>query len=192
MLVMLGDSPDGPRRIQTSHVTTPAANLEELWNVGVARRAIQAKWDYVILQDSAGHLVSDPAGMAKYARQFDAEIRQSGGRAIFFLPWSHKNQRDAQPDMNRSTYQIAKDLGALVAPIGAAWSIAQRRQPDIVLYRLDGRHPTLVGSYLAACTIYLIVMTDRKPCPAIYLGAISQTDIDVARNAAVQAISASH
>ena len=190
MLVALADSPDSPRRIQTSHVTTPGANLEELWNVGVARDAIHKNWDYVVLQDGAGHLISDPEGMARYARLFDAEIKQSGARTILFLPWAHKFQRDAQPGMNQTIYHVAKELGAQVAPIAAAWTIAQRLDPEITLYKLDARHPTLTGSYIGACVIYLVLMADRKTCPAIYPGVISRNEVDVVRNASAQAIDA--
>ena len=43
---------------------------------------------------------------------------------------------------------------ALVIPAGLAFAKAVSKRPSLELYQADKRHPTLAGTYLAACTTY--------------------------------------
>jgi hypothetical protein len=43
---------------------------------------------------------------------------------------------------------------ALVIPAGLAFARAIAKRPALELYQPDKRHPTLAGTYLAACTAY--------------------------------------
>ena len=45
----------------------------------------------------------------------------------------------------------------LVIPVGLAFENAYKEQPDIKLHKLDGTHPDLLGTYLAACTVFASV-----------------------------------
>ena len=42
---------------------------------------------------------------------------------------------------------------ALVIPAGLAFAKAVSKRPSLELYQPDKRHPTLAGTYLAACTV---------------------------------------
>ena len=46
---------------------------------------------------------------------------------------------------------------ALVIPAGLAFAKAIARRPELELYQKDKRHPTLAGTYLAACTTYAAI-----------------------------------
>ena len=55
-------------------------------------------------------------------------------------------------------YTIAgNENGALVIPAGLAFARAISKRPDLDLYQTDQRHPSLLGTYLAACTTYAAV-----------------------------------
>ena len=41
-----------------------------------------------------------------------------------------------------------------VAAVGAVWRFVRTNHPEIELYSSDGSHPSMAGSYLAACTFY--------------------------------------
>ena len=45
-------------------------------------------------------------------------------------------------------------IDALVIPVGLAFEEAYRRFPDLKLHNRDGTHPSLLGTYLAACTTF--------------------------------------
>ncbi len=46
------------------------------------------------------------------------------------------------------------ELGASVVPVGTAWQKLGAKHDKPVLHAEDGSHPTVAGSYLAACTFY--------------------------------------
>jgi hypothetical protein len=189
ILTSLGNAPGSPHQIETTYVTIGGGFLENLWFESSAQKTIQnTKWDYVVLQEGAGLLANAPAQTARYVRLFDTEIKKSGATTVLFLPWSEQSKLEAQPAMNRSTYEMAKELGAKVAPIGPAWTLAQRLKSDIGLYQSDEMHATPAGSYLAACTIYLTLTEHQKSCPAIEQLIISQDDVTVLNSAAFQAV----
>jgi hypothetical protein len=60
---------------------------------------------------------------------------------------------------------------ALVIPAGLAFARAIGKQPELNLYAPDKRHPSLAGTYLAACTVFA-VLTGRSPVGNAYLAGI--------------------
>jgi hypothetical protein len=53
---------------------------------------------------------------------------------------------------------VGNEIGALVIPVGLAFEEAYRRRPDIKLHaESDGSHPSLIGTYLAASTVYATI-----------------------------------
>ncbi len=61
-----------------------------------------------------------------------------------------------------------------VAPVGVAWARVRRQYPALNLYNPDGSHPSLEGSYLAACVMYTSFFV-RQPTSTTYTGGLSQT-----------------
>ena len=55
-------------------------------------------------------------------------------------------------------YTIAGNANdALVIPAGLAFAKARAKHPELEFYQPDKRHPTLIGTYLAACTAYAAI-----------------------------------
>jgi hypothetical protein len=81
---------------------------------------------------------------------FDAEIKRQGGRTVLFLTWARKAEPDQQEDLNYGYDSIARELGAVLAPVGPAWQKVRAEHPNLELYISDGSHPSPAGSYLAA------------------------------------------
>ena len=49
---------------------------------------------------------------------------------------------------------IARELQAAVAPVGFAWMARVTESLDPDLWQDDGSHPSIAGTYLAACVFY--------------------------------------
>lgn len=49
--------------------------------------------------------------------------------------------------------KAGKQNNALVVPAGLAFANAIAARPDLNLYVADKRHPSLMGTYMAACTV---------------------------------------
>ena len=56
-------------------------------------------------------------------------------------------------------------------PAGLAFAKAIARRPDLEFYQPDKRHPSLIGTYLAACTAYAAVFK-RSPVGNAYAAGI--------------------
>ena len=69
-------------------------------------------------------------------------------------------------------YTIAGNANdALVIPAGLAFAKARAKRPDLEFYQPDKRHPTLIGTYLAACTAYAAIYK-KSPVGNTYTAGI--------------------
>ena len=50
--------------------------------------------------------------------------------------------------------KAGNDNNAFVIPAGLAFARSKKERPQLNLYAVDKRHPSLAGTYLAASTIY--------------------------------------
>lgn len=166
MLEQIGQADKPPRNLSCEMVVEGGATLKKSWEDGKARKAIERRgWDFVVLQEQSTlgisylvqgqpRIVASPR-YAEFAHRFDELIRKVGGRTVMFASWAREN---APPeDDNALAYyhsRVGKDLGALFAPVGFAWQLAQKRDPKVALYQDDHSHPRPEGTYLAALVLY--------------------------------------
>jgi hypothetical protein len=152
-----------PEPLETSTVFAGGASLRRHWNGSVARQAIDARpWDRVVLQEQSTLPVKNAQRFQENVRLFDAAIRENGAVTTLYLTWSRRHAPESQQLLTQSTLGIADELGASVVPVGIAWHDALRRDPALRLYDDDGSHPTVTGSYLAAC-VFLATLFDAAP-----------------------------
>ena len=65
----------------------------------------------------------------------------------------------------------------LVIPVGLAFEAAYKKRPNIKLHKVDGTHPDLLGTYLAACTVFASVFIESPVgLDYDYNGSISSED----------------
>jgi hypothetical protein len=174
LLSVLADSSLEARRLETKMIVGPGFTLEHHWADGGALFAIErGRWDYVILQEQSTFgdppevihgipKINVPTVFHEYARRFDAAINKSGARTAFFLTWARQDSPESLALLNEGYLQIAKELRALVAPVGIAWRDALELNASLPLYQADHAHPAVAGSYLAACVLYS-TLYDRSP-----------------------------
>ena len=166
LLSVLADSSFEARHLETKMIVGPGFTLERHWADGGALSAIEReRWDYVILQEQSTlgdppevingiPKINAPTKFHEYARRFDAAINKRGARTAFFLTWAREDSPESQALLNEGYLQIAKELRALVAPVGIAWRDALKLNASLPLYQADHAHPAVAGSYLAACVLY--------------------------------------
>lgn len=151
------------RKIEAVEVTFPSWTLSRHWESGKALKVIRGDhWDFVVLQpandfDLQGNSV-DLQGNA--IGLFDAEIRKVGARTVLYVIFPRlRTGLIGRPEQYYERQErVAAALGALSAPVGPAWTQAVNAglSPSS-LYDLDGRHPTVLGTYLAACVFFSII-----------------------------------
>jgi len=150
--------------VETQLISQGGMTLERHWKENRALQAIKSKdWDYVVLQeqsklgmrvivDNETHFGQTDLFFA-YARKFDAEIKKSNAKTVFFMTWSTEGKPKEQGILTHAYTSIAKELGAILAPVGLAWDKI-RNNDQVDLYFVDGSHPSPQGSYLVATTIF--------------------------------------
>ncbi|MEP6690578.1 MAG: SGNH/GDSL hydrolase family protein [Gemmatimonadaceae bacterium] len=136
-------------------ISAGGASLRMHWNKGAALAAMRAtRYDYVVLQEQSTLPVKNATRTKENIRLFDEEIRASGATMALYMTWAREHVPETQQAITDAYTSIGAELGALVIPVGIAWRdfLAEHDQP--VLHDKDKSHPTLAGSYLAACVFF--------------------------------------
>lgn len=159
--VSLGAEDDPALRV--GMVAFPGYSLEDHWNRGDALDAIDAGgWDMVVLQQGPSTLPASREHLIEWAGRFAERIRAAGGRPVLFSVWPTDGS-EAGFDATLASYGAAADAvdGTLV-PAGEAWRAARARDPELSLTIVDGFHPSLLGSVIAAYAIWH-ALTGKSP-----------------------------
>jgi hypothetical protein len=98
-------------------------------------------------------------------------VRAKGARPIFFMSWAYADKPEMTAQLAEA-YTIAGNANnALVIPAGLAFARSVAKQPELNLYVPDKRHPSLAGTYLAACVVFA-ALTGKSPVGNSYLAGI--------------------
>ena len=166
-----GQAPGNRRLLTISGGTLPehAAGLQQM----LAGQA----WDVVVLQGySNGPISPDKAEpFRRAARQYAKAIRENGAEPVFFMTWAYADQPEMIEQLDASYSAIGAELDARVVPVGRAFERATKTRPDLHLIIADLKHPTLAGSYLAACTFYA-ALHGRSPEGLAYTAGLNEDD----------------
>ena len=160
-------------------------------------------WDYVILQEQSQIPSFPPSQVAAdcypYASILVDSILSSNPCAepVFFMTWGRENGDQSncanypplctydgmQARLRESYLQLSIDNNCTVSPVGAAWKYVRDQYPSIGLYTTDGSHPSIYGSYLAACVHYATIFR-KTPVGSQYISSISASDASILQQAA--------
>ncbi len=121
-------------------------------------------WDVVVLQGhSAGPIIENSAAaFRKAARKFSRIAKKQGTRPVFFMTWAYAGKPDMTAQLDKAYTEIGRELDAQVVPVGLSFAKVVAERPDLALTTDDDRHPTLAGTYLAACTFFA-ALYDQSP-----------------------------
>lgn len=88
-----------------------------------------------------------------YAAKHSATARRNGAAPILFMSWAYQDKPEMTQQLAAEYIKAGKQNNALVVPAGLAFAESIAKRPDLNLYVADKRHPSLMGTYLAACTV---------------------------------------
>ena len=152
----------GGRKIVVGRHLRNGGSFERHVKEGAIQKIGSQPWDVVVLQEQSMMPIVYPERMQESARQLHVAIKQRGAQIVFFLTWARQNKPETQTNLNVAYDSIARELGAMVAPVGVAWHNAMAADDKIVLHRSDKSHPNPTGSYLAACVFYATLL-EKSP-----------------------------
>ena len=114
-------------------------------------------YDCVVLQEHA-HPFGPEARVLASVKALCRLIRAAGSVPVLFSCWARKSEPEKQEDMDAAHGRIAAETGALLAPVGRAWSERLRSDPGAGLYAEDGEHASPEGSLLAAGVLWSTIL----------------------------------
>lgn len=146
-----------PLIVTTATAVAGGAPLKRLWEIGEPVHAIQTGgYDVVVLQDDIPEI--NVAGFREYAHKFVDEVRKNKARPVLFMAWAYQRLGwISMKEIADAHRRLGKELNVDVAPVGLAWEQAARLRPSLDMYGSDREHPSLAGTYLATCVIYVTI-----------------------------------
>src|SRR5947209_7984778 len=161
--------------------TTPnreRADMPRIWQI------------FFILLAAAGGMAAGPAAQAQtkpavtslgpdfpktvfseFAGKDSEIVRAHGAKPVFFMSWAYADKPEMTAQLAEAYTVAGNANNALVIPAGLAFARAIGKQPELNLYAPDKRHPSLGGTYLAACVVFA-ALTGRSPVGNPYLAGI--------------------
>jgi hypothetical protein len=91
---------------------------------------------------------------AEYAKKHSETVRKHGALPVFFMSWAYADAPEMTAQLAEEYTRAGNENNAFVIPAGLAFARSVSQRPDLNLYVSDKRHPSLLGTYLAACTVY--------------------------------------
>ncbi|MBP8753811.1 MAG: PKD domain-containing protein [Chitinophagales bacterium] len=143
-------------------------------NITSLNKIMVGDWDFVVLQEQS-QLPSFPIDQVEsevfpYAHMLDSIINtyNACGETMFYMTWGRKNgdagncpvwppvctYAGMDSLLHLRYMMMAEDNHAVVSPVGAVWNYIRANFPLIELYSPDESHPSVAGSYAAACCFY--------------------------------------
>ena len=170
----------GNSLIYESHTPGGSTLMQHASNSNIQSLLNATEWDYVILQEQSQNPSFPPSQVASqvypYAESLCEYIREANPctEPVFFMTWGRENgdsqncavyppictYEGMQDRLTESYKEMAQNNESLLAPIGIAWKDLREQHPEINLYSSDGSHPSIQGSYLAACVFYAVLFDD--------------------------------
>src|SRR3954453_23029088 len=170
-------------------ISSGGASLRRHWNAGVAAEAIRGgRYDRVVLQEQSTLPVKSAARMHESVRLFDAEIRKAGSRTVLYMTWARRHAPGTQQAITDAYATIARELNADVIPAGLVWQAFLAKHQSPILHDKDGTHPTLAGTFLAACTAFAVLFGRSPVNNAFAVTGVSDKDRQLLQLAAADAV----
>jgi len=149
------------KSLQHRLISAGGASLRAHWNAGEALKAIQQEdYDLIVLQEQSTLPVKNAMRMHENIRLFDEAIKKAGSKTVLYMTWARRHVAEAQNAITDAYNAIGRELIATVVPVGVVWQRFLQKHEQPVLHDRDQSHPTLAGSYLAACVFFTVLFKE--------------------------------
>jgi hypothetical protein len=171
--------------VDVRSITPGGAFLSDHWKRGeVVAQLRNQRPNFLIIQGQSTEPLSASQNFAYCAAFFKAEADRVHATTILFSTWARPagdsyyeeatsggSPAEMQVRLNRAYSTLAQNIGAMLAPVGVAWDLAQKQK----LQLLDGtQHPSPAGTYLAAAVLFHAVFR-TSAAGSTYHGGLPQT-----------------
>ena len=151
--------------IETSRVAVGGATLETLWNNDEAKLACADNWNVVVLQEDLPETSRE--SFRRHAKLWCDHVRKYGAEPVFYAAWAYDRLPAFDDDAICAEHaRAAEENNARLANVGAARTAGPE---GLDLFDDDREHPSLAGTYLAACVIAATIYgAEALQAPKVY------------------------
>ena len=157
-----------------------------LWEHGAALRSALTndRWDAVVMHDYSNGPITQWNRFVAASDTLGSIARAQGAVPLLLMTWAYAGQPEMTAQLAEAYTQRGKELGARVIPVGLAFAAASETldadlySPDLSrfengapVYEKIVKHPSMAGTYLAACTVFA-TLTGRNPEGLVYAGGL--------------------
>ncbi len=191
-------------QVEVSSITKGAYTLEKFADPGdpygsMVDKAlsVEGAYDYVILQEQSVRPVSDANAFYDGVRALTERIRKIGAKPVLYATWGRQTGSDKLKEIQMTSEEMSWHLAAAYSAIGEELNIPVfhaglafldiNTNTDIDLYNADLSHPSSVGSYLAAMTLFSGIF-GVDPVTAPFSGVVSGEADTALRKAAAKVV----
>jgi len=202
LLERVGAAVSGGPPLTVEAVAHGGYTLRQHLQKGEALQRISAgHYTHVVLQGHSLSALDHPDELVADAERFKQAIDAARSRTVFYATWArspdgklyrtHRRVRsftDMSMRVSTAYFELSQQLGAALAPVGSAFERALIEYPKLALWGPDGSHPSLAGSYTAACVLYGAI-TGRDPSQTRFVPeGMSQQDAELLRTIAAESL----
>ncbi|MGC6470218.1 MAG: PKD domain-containing protein [Flavobacteriales bacterium] len=164
------------------------------------QKITEQQWDFVVIQAQSNEPSFPPFQVQEqtypYAETLVNAIEDNYlcSEPVFYMTWGRENGDNIngpqypiistyagmQQRLRESYLEMGINNNATVSPVGMAWYQMREQYPNVNLYSGDESHPSLAGSYLAACVHYCTIFA--KSCQSSDTYIPNGLDVTVASN----------
>ncbi len=164
---------------------------------------MQGGWDVIILQEQSSTPAMPDYNMElncyMYARYLvdTAYDFNPCVEPMFFMTWGYRDgdgflaldnpaagTYEGMDSIIAARYMIMKEMcDASVSPVGRVWRYLHDTQPNLALHGSDGSHPSVAGTYAAACSFYTMLFKE-SPLNITYNSSLPAATAQTIREAA--------
>lgn len=157
------------------------------------------KYDYIILQEQSIRPITDDApDFYSAVRNLAERIRKTGAEPILYSTWGRKTGHSTLKTYGwtnesmtwklAASYQkIGDELNIKVAHVGLAFYDIYTTKKGLELYDPDMTHPSFMGSYLSAMTLFTKIF-NIDPYTVKYNANLPESRANMFRDAAKKAV----
>jgi len=176
------------KTLVTAEVAEGGFALEDHFRVGHAQVEIAKGYQLVIMQQGPSAEKASQVNLLQWATRFDPLIRDSGARPALYMVWPELERFSRFDDVRASYSNAALAIDGMFIPGGEAWLESWRIDPALKLYGEDNFHPSTLGTYAIALTMFAEIFRQTPAdLPAtLSLANGTQIALDPAQVRAVQ------
>ena len=130
-------------------------------------------FDIAIIMDCSQCPVHPELGkvFTEFVGRHAASVRKHGAEPVLFMSWAYADKPEMTATLAEAYTRAGNQHNALVIPAGLAFARSIAKRPDLNLYAPDKRHPSALGTYLAAATVYA-ALTGKSPAGLAHTAGI--------------------